>query len=86
MSCTLKGYEPCHNAEEIIAASGYQPQLDAENPAGSVFCSHGAGFYVEWDQVEDYMHLESCLKEEKPQEEAAAPRSLHSDLQLWLGR
>nr|WP_294469126.1 TetM/TetW/TetO/TetS family tetracycline resistance ribosomal protection protein [uncultured Sellimonas sp.] len=75
MSCTLKGYEPCHNAEEIIAASGYQPQLDAENPAGSVFCSHGAGFYVEWDQVEDYMHLESCLKEEKPQEEAAAPRS-----------
>ncbi len=73
MSCTLKGYEPCHNAEEIIAASGYQPQLDAENPAGSVFCSHGAGFYVEWDQVEDYMHLESCLKEEKPQEEAAAP-------------
>lgn len=75
MSCTLKGYEPCHNAEEIIAASGYQPQLDAENPAGSVFCSHGAGFYVEWDQVEDYMHLESCLKEEKPQEEAATPRS-----------
>lgn len=75
MSCTLKGYEPCHNAEGIIEAAGYRPQLDADNPAGSVFCAHGAGFYVEWDQVENYMHLESCLKEEKPWEEAAAPRS-----------
>ena len=50
-SCSLKGYEPCHNAEEVIAAKGYDPELDLENPTGSVFCSHGAGFVVSWDQV-----------------------------------
>lgn len=65
MSCTLKGYELCHNEEEIIEAFGYQAENDPDNPTGSVFCSHGAGFYVEWDKVEDYMHLESCLKQEK---------------------
>lgn len=60
--CTLKGYEPCHNTEEVIAAYGYDSEADTENPTGSVFCSHGAGFYVGWDQVEDYMHTESREK------------------------
>ncbi|PNV60956.1 translation elongation factor G [Clostridium sp. chh4-2] len=59
--CTLKGYEPCHNAEEVIAAIGYDSEKDVENPTGSVFCSHGAGFVVSWDQVEEYAHLDSGL-------------------------
>lgn len=56
--CTLGGYEPCHNQEEIVEAAGYDSELDVENPTGSVFCSHGAGFVVPWDQVRDYMHIE----------------------------
>ncbi|MDY5483947.1 MAG: translation factor GTPase family protein [Clostridium sp.] len=61
LTCVLKGYGPCHNAEEVIAASGYDPDADLENPSGSVFCTHGAGFVVNWDEVASYMHLESCL-------------------------
>lgn len=57
--CTLRGYEPCHNAAEIIEQYRYDPDLDMENPSGSVFCSHGAGFYVDWRQVADYMHIDS---------------------------
>ena len=57
----LKGYAPCHNMEEVIAAIGYEAEHDVENPCGSVFCAHGAGFVVPWDQVEEYMHLESTL-------------------------
>lgn len=60
-SCTLKGYAPCHNPEEVTAVSGYHPDLDSDNPAGSVFCSHGAGFIVPWDQVHEYQHLESGI-------------------------
>ena len=60
ISVALSGYESCHNGEEIAALSGYDPDGDMENPTGSVFCSHGAGFVVDWDQVEDYMHLESA--------------------------
>ena len=59
LSCTLKGYYPCHNQEEVVEAVGYDPEADLENPTGSVFCAHGAGFVVNWDQVEDYMHVES---------------------------
>ena len=71
LNCTLKGYEECHNAEEVIAAMNYDSEADTENPTGSVFCSHGAGFVVPWYQVEDYMHLESCLnpRTEEPEEE-----------------
>lgn len=58
----LKGYEPCHNAEEVIERIGYEAEHDLENPCGSVFCAHGAGFVVEWDHVEEYMHLETGLK------------------------
>lgn len=60
--CSLKGYEPCHNAEEVIVSCGYDSEADTEEPTGSVFCSHGAGFYVKWDQVEEYMHTESREK------------------------
>ena len=59
LSCTLKGYYPCHNQEEVVEAVGYDPKADLENPTGSVFCAHGAGFVVNWDQVEEYMHVES---------------------------
>lgn len=59
--CTLKGYFPCHNQEEVVQAFCYDPEADLENPTGSVFCAHGAGFVVNWDQVEEYMHVESGL-------------------------
>lgn len=59
LTCTLKGYEPCHNAEEVIASIGYDPEADLENPASSVFCAHGAGFLVEWDRVWEYAHVEN---------------------------
>ena len=59
LSCTLKGYYPCHNQEDVVEAVGYDPEADLENPTGSVFCAHGAGFVVNWDRVEEYMHVES---------------------------
>lgn len=61
----LKGYEPCHNAQEVIEAMAYDPENDYENPTGSVFCSHGSGFNVSWDQVEQYMHVQSGLNLDK---------------------
>lgn len=64
--CSLKGYEPCHNQEEVIEEIGYDSERDLANPTGSVFCAHGAGFVVPWDQVRDYMHLESTLETEVP--------------------
>lgn len=76
--CSLKGYFPCHNQEEVIRAAGYDPEGDMENPTGSVFCAHGAGFVVNWDQVEDYMHLESCFtvkKKVRGQEEQTARKT-----------
>ena len=54
---TLKGYEPCHNAEEVIEQIGYDSERDIDNPTGSVFCAHGAGFLVKWDEVSEYMHI-----------------------------
>lgn len=59
---TFKGYEPCHNASEVIGIMGYDSETDFENPTSSVFCAHGAGFVVNWDEVEDYMHTESREK------------------------
>ena len=59
---SLKGYEPCHNSEEVIEAIGYHSESDLDNPTSSVFCSHGAGFVVNWNQVEEYMHTESREK------------------------
>lgn len=65
---SLKGYEPCHNTEEVVEAIGYDSESDLDNPTGSVFCSHGAGFVVNWDQVEEYMHTESREKMRKEEE------------------
>lgn len=63
--CSLKGYEPCHNAEEVMAYIDYDSKRDLQNPTGSVFCAHGSGFLVNWDEVKDYMHIERCLQAEK---------------------
>ncbi len=68
LSCSLKGYEVCHNTEEVVEQIGYDSERDLENPTGSVFCTHGAGFVVSWDQVEDYMHLDSGFGQTKEQE------------------
>ena len=65
LQVTLDGYAPCHNQEDVVEAAAYDPEADLENTPDSVFCAHGAGFNVKWDQVKDYMHLESGLKEEK---------------------
>lgn len=62
LSCIPDGYEPCHNAQEVILAKNYQPEADPEHPTGSVFCAHGAGFLVEWDQVPAYAHVEIPAK------------------------
>ena len=62
---SLHGYAPCHNTDEVVAEIGYDPEADLDNTPDSVFCAHGAGFNVKWDQVKDYMHLESGRKEEK---------------------
>ena len=59
LTCTLRGYEPCHNAQEVMEQIGYDPDRDTGNPADSVFCSHGAGVTVKWDQVREHMHLDS---------------------------
>ena len=70
LTCTFRGYEPCRNAEEVIENIAYDPERDTENPTGSVFCSHGAGFNVSWDKVPEYMHLEKQLEKERALEEA----------------
>ena len=74
MFCTLKGYDVCHNAEEVVGKIGYDPESDLENTADSVFCAHGAGFIVPWYQVEEYMHVESPLKSAFAQEESEERR------------
>ncbi len=63
--CALKGYDVCHNAEEVIAAIGYDAEADTDNPSGSVFCSHGAGHPVKWNEVTKHMHLPSVLNPPK---------------------
>ena len=75
LSLTLDGYRPCHNAQEVIAAIGYEPEHDLDNPADSVFCAHGAGFVVPWDQVRSHMHVDSGWgKSTRPEPEAAVPQ------------
>ena len=72
LSLTLDGYRPCHNAQEVIAAIGYEPEHDLDNPADSVFCAHGAGFVVPWNQVRSHMHVDSGWgKSTRPEQEAA---------------
>lgn len=67
--CSLKGYEPCKNQEEIVESINYDSERDLENPTGSVFCAHGAGFVVPWNQVEDYMHLGYAVDRQEEQTE-----------------
>lgn len=74
--CTLKGYEPCQNAEGIIETVGYDPETDEKNPTGSVFCSHGAGIYVPWNEVFRHMHIESQLKKQKGKTDRQTVRSM----------
>lgn len=69
LTLSLSGYEPCHNAEEVIAASGYDFDSDLQDPAGSVFCSHGTGFVVPWNEVKQYMHVESPLAKQLAKEQ-----------------
>lgn len=81
--CTFKGYEPCHNAEEIIQQMGYDSETDVANPTGSIFCSHGAGFPVSWDKVKEYMHLESYLKPRREELEEDFQGKISSDRE-WI--
>ena len=87
MSCRLKGYEKCPDQEPIVEEIGYDPEADLENPTGSVFCAHGAGFVVNWDEVEAYMHLENTLESNEVSEEKKRPvvrqtRSTSSQIEL----
>ena len=75
LTCTAGGYMPCHNAEEVIDKIGYDAAGDIANPSASIFCSHGAGFYVSWEQVEDYMHLEGMGDLDKYENEE--PKIVH---------
>jgi predicted RNA-binding protein with PIN domain len=72
--CTVKGYEPCHNAEEVIASAGYDAERDTENPADSVFCTHGAGYVVPWQQVVEKAHCDSGQFRARRGEERAPVR------------
>ena len=85
LRCVFGGYAPCHNSEEVIETFGYDPLMDDENPCGSVFCSHGAGFNVAWNEVRDYMHLESCIKPVKEYEEPVITKRLFSEEEYSLG-
>ena len=84
ISLTLKGYDLCHNQEEVVAARGYDSELDLANPTGSVFCAHGAGFVVDWDEVEEYMHMERTLDQtgEEGLAEVTLPKRRHSSIEL----
>lgn len=93
LSLTNKGYFPCHNTDEVVATIGYEPERDLEHTPDSVFCAHGAGFVVPWDEVPSYMHLPSCL-EEISDEDIFAPdkilpeakrSSLNGEDEVWLG-
>lgn len=65
LTCSLKGYEPCHNSDEVISEIGYDCDADTDNPCDSVFCSHGSGYIVKWDEVKSHMHLPSALSAKK---------------------
>ena len=74
LTLTLDGYRPCHNAAEVIEAAGYEPEHDLDNPADSVFCAHGAGFVVPWEQVRSHMHVDSGWGKTTKTEEAVQAR------------
>ena len=77
LACEAAGYRPCRNAQEVMEAIGYDPRRDIDNPADSVFCAHGAGYTVPWDQVPAMAHVSSGLqldREEDAEEDVASPR------------
>ncbi|MDM8201370.1 translation factor GTPase family protein [Allofournierella massiliensis] len=75
LACTLAGYRPCHDSPAVIEAMGYDPERDTENPPDSVFCAHGAGYTVKWDEVPAHAHVESGVRLNEPEpEEQPAPR------------
>ena len=82
LSCALKGYGPCANADEVIAAMGYDSEADILNPTGSVFCAHGAGFYVPWNQVFSYMQVDGVLRPKKEPKEAGLETARRSQSSL----
>ena len=82
LSCEVAGYFPCHNTEAVVTALAYDPAADLENTPDSVFCSHGAGITIPWDQVEENMHLESVLRPKPAAAPAAAPRARTQNLDL----
>lgn len=82
IQCTLHGYDVCHNAQQVIIEREYDPDADLFNSCDSVFCAHGAGFLVKWDEVEKYMHLESVLA--TPKEEAEKSRALKQCAENYL--
>lgn len=85
---TFKDYEPCHNAQEVIEAAGYDALSDLDNPSGSVFCAHGAGFNVPWNEVTAYMHLEPVLKMEPDHKDneadQAGKKESYSSDEVWM--
>lgn len=82
--CSLKGYEPCHNSDEVIEYIGYDPEKDIANPSGSVFCSHGGGFVVSWYEVKAHMHLESyLLQRENLKNEVSRNEAEHRE-EKWI--
>ena len=86
LQCTLKGYAPCHNTEEVLAATGYDSERDTLHPTGSVFCAHGAGFLVPWYEVKEYMHLPSIMQE-KPSdssEEKQTAYRVSKETDAWI--
>ncbi len=87
ISMELSGYQPCHNQEEVIEQIGYDPLRDVANTPDSVFCVHGAGFVVSWDEVTDYMHVESCLTPAQKELTPMQPvrREKDSKEEEWLG-
>ena len=86
LQCTLNGYAPCHNTEEVLAATGYDSERDTLHPTGSVFCAHGAGFLVPWYEVKEYMHLPSIMQE-KPSnssEEKQTAYRVSKETDAWI--
>lgn len=86
LQCTLKGYTPCHNTEEVLVATGYDSERDTLHPTGSVFCAHGAGFLVPWYEVKEYMHLPSIMQEkpsDSPEEKQTAYR-VSKETDAWI--
>lgn len=86
LQCTLKGYAPCHNTEEVLVATGYDSERDTLHPTGSVFCAHGAGFLVPWYEVKEYMHFPSIMQE-KPSdssEEKQTAYRVSKETDAWI--